>query len=315
MLRILAALAVWIAASLIVASPAAAQNARSWVSGVGDDVNPCTRTAPCKTFAGTISKTAAGGEINCIDPGAFGAVTITKAMTINCEDVEAGVLGSLVSGIIVNAGVNDIVTLRGLDFEGTGNGLNGIRFIAGAALHVQDCTIRNFRSATMNQGNGIFFAPSGNSRLFVTDTVLSDNNVGLLIQPNGGGSARVVLERVQAERNGIGIDSRTTGSTGAGIDLAISDSVAAGSLTRGIGSATGGGPAINVMIESTAVVNNTGAGVTASGAGAIARIGNSIITGNQVAIQEAAGGQVLSYGNNQIAGNNVGTLPSTIPLN
>src|SRR6266702_792603 len=80
---------------LFAAAPAHAQASRTWVSGVGDDANPCRRTAPCKTFAGAISKTATGGEINCIDPGGFGAVTITKSMTIACEDVEAGVLNSL----------------------------------------------------------------------------------------------------------------------------------------------------------------------------------------------------------------------------
>jgi hypothetical protein len=62
---------------------AQAQATRTWVSGVGDDANPCSRTAPCKTFAGAISKTAPCGEISVLDPGGFGAVTITKSITIN----------------------------------------------------------------------------------------------------------------------------------------------------------------------------------------------------------------------------------------
>jgi hypothetical protein len=94
------------------ATSANAQATRTWVSGVGDDANPCSRTAPCKTFAGAISKTAAGGEINCIDAGGFGAVTITKSMTIDCANVEAGVLVSGTNGIIVNAGVGGVVTRR-----------------------------------------------------------------------------------------------------------------------------------------------------------------------------------------------------------
>src|SRR5450631_4581234 len=92
----------------LIASLAQAQATRTWVSGVGDDVNPCSRTAPCKTFAGAISKTAAGGEINCLDPGGFGTVTITKAMTLNCKDVGIGsILAAGVPGITINAGVND----------------------------------------------------------------------------------------------------------------------------------------------------------------------------------------------------------------
>src|SRR5262245_3518643 len=95
------------AACVSFVSLAHAQATRTWVSGVGDDVNPCSRTAPCKTFAGAISKTAAGGEINCLDPGGFGAVTITKSITIDCVHTVGGVLASLVSGIIVNASMTD----------------------------------------------------------------------------------------------------------------------------------------------------------------------------------------------------------------
>src|SRR5688572_17562804 len=89
------------AAMAVTATPASAQATRTWVSGVGDDVNPCSRTAPCKTFAGAISKTAAGGIINCLDPAGYGAVTITKSITIDCEDTQGSILASLVNGVIV----------------------------------------------------------------------------------------------------------------------------------------------------------------------------------------------------------------------
>src|SRR5215218_363048 len=101
-------------APLLAAAPAHAQATRTWVSGVGDDANPCSRTAPCKTFAGAISKTAASGEINVLDPGGFGGVTITKAITIQAIGVSAGVLVSGTNGIIINAGPSDVVSLRGL---------------------------------------------------------------------------------------------------------------------------------------------------------------------------------------------------------
>src|SRR5580765_2249449 len=104
--------------TLGITSLANAQATRTWVSGVGDDVNPCSRTAPCKTFAGAISKTAAAGEINCLDPGGFGAVTITKSMTISCEIGTGGVAASGTNGVIVNANSADVVTINGLDFEG-----------------------------------------------------------------------------------------------------------------------------------------------------------------------------------------------------
>src|SRR5271168_2938804 len=94
------------------ATPASAQATRTWVSGVGDDANPCSRTAPCKTFAGAISKTATGGEIDALDPGGFGALTITKSITIDGGPGIAGVLVSGTNGFTVNAGTSAVVTLR-----------------------------------------------------------------------------------------------------------------------------------------------------------------------------------------------------------
>src|SRR6187399_3007928 len=119
-------------------SSAQAQATRTWVSGVGDDANPCSRTAPCKTFAGAISKTAGGGEINVLDPGGFGGVTITKSMTISSEGFEAGVLVSGTNAIIINATTTSNVVLRGLDIEGLGTGLDGIKVLGGlGSLHVE----------------------------------------------------------------------------------------------------------------------------------------------------------------------------------
>jgi hypothetical protein len=119
-----------ICVAMLGASPAHAQATRTWVSGVGDDANPCTRTTPCKTFAGAISKTAAGGEIDCIDPGGFGAVTITKSIMIDCGGTFGSILAALINGININ-GTGITVTLRNLSINGVGAGLIGINFISG----------------------------------------------------------------------------------------------------------------------------------------------------------------------------------------
>src|SRR5450830_999098 len=104
--------------STLTAGPAAAQATRTWVSGVGDDVNPCSRTAPCKTFAGAISKTAASGEISVLDPGGFGTVTITKSITINGGGIEGSTLNSATNGFIINGAGVDVV-LRNLEVDGS----------------------------------------------------------------------------------------------------------------------------------------------------------------------------------------------------
>jgi hypothetical protein len=183
---------------------AQAQATRTWVSGVGDDVNPCSRTAPCKTFAGAISKTAAGGEINCIDAGGFGAVTIVKSMTIDCANIEAGVVVAGTNGIVVSAGAADVVVLRGLDLMGTvaTPGINGILFNTGGALHVEKCNIREFTQASPN-GNGILFQPTGTSKLFVSDTVLTNNS----------GRQRISLDHAHAGKGQwLGIYGRHIGA-------------------------------------------------------------------------------------------------------
>src|SRR6188472_4026685 len=134
----LLALVIGILSPFLASAPAHAQATRTWVSGVGDDANPCSRTAPCKTFAGAISKTAAGGEIDALDPAGFGAVTITKSITIDGTPFQAGVLASGTNGIIINAGANDVVVLRGLSVEGVSSALNGIRVMNAGAVFVEN---------------------------------------------------------------------------------------------------------------------------------------------------------------------------------
>ena len=152
----------------LLSNAAQAQATRTWVSGVGDDANPCARTAPCKTFAGAISKTAPGGEIDALDPGGFGALTITKAITIDGGGGQvASVLVSGTNGIAVAAGPTDVVTLRNLRINGVGSGLDGIKFLSGAALHIENCNIFGFT------GNGInVVTAAANTDLFVNNTFL-----------------------------------------------------------------------------------------------------------------------------------------------
>src|ERR1700716_4087029 len=144
----LLAIAAGFVVPLMASAPAHAQATRTWVSGVGDDVNPCSRTAPCKTFAGAISKTATGGIINCIDSGGFGAVTIGKNLTIDCRPFLGGVLSGATNAINVN-GAGITVILRGLDIEGApGVGLIGVNILAAAAVHIQECFIYQFQGGS-----------------------------------------------------------------------------------------------------------------------------------------------------------------------
>ncbi|UVO52826.1 right-handed parallel beta-helix repeat-containing protein [Sphingomonas sp. SUN039] len=282
------------------------QATRTWVSGVGDDLNPCSRTAPCKTFAGAISKTAASGEINCLDPGGFGSVTITKALTIACDTTEGGILaaGAGVSGIVVNAAATDAVFLSGLDIHGAGTASNGIRIIAGGSVHIQNSQIHGFRAAS---GVGISFQPSGATQLTVVKTTIANNGSGatgggILIQPTGAsGTGRIVLRNVDVQNNAnIGIRVDTTGNTAAaGVNMSIDGSSSTGNGT-GISVLTPAGTTAAVlMINGVLVANNSGTGIVVNGAAARARVGNSTITSNGVGVSQTGGGIVFTYGNNR----------------
>jgi hypothetical protein len=143
-----------------------AQATRTWVSGVGDDANPCSRTAPCKTFQGAISKTAPAGEINCLDPGGFGAVTITKAITIDCGGTFGSVLVSGTNGIVVSAGSTDVVTLRSLDIQGLGTGISGVSVLAANTVLIEDLRVENFTTSCINVN------ASSNVQLIVRNSTL-----------------------------------------------------------------------------------------------------------------------------------------------
>jgi len=205
-------------------SMAFAQATRTWVSGVGDDVNPCSRTAPCKTFAGAISKTAPGGEISVLDPGGFGGVTITKSLTISGVGVNASILGAGVNGIVINAGVNDVVTLHNLQINGAGTGLIGIRFFAGGALVMEDVRVWGFatgiqteagkttinRSEFSNNRSVAVHAMGGT--LTVENSMIDSNNVG--VQASGAGTVRLSNNSIYDNLTGFGCGGGTLVSAG-----------------------------------------------------------------------------------------------------
>ncbi len=275
------------------ATLASAQASRTWVSGVGDDVNPCSRTAPCKTFAGAISKTAAGGEINTLDSGGFGTVTITKSITIINEGSIGGVLAASTNGFIINApGIH--VVLRGLDVNGFGTGINGIRFLQGASLTVENCRIYGFT------GRGIEATNAAASLMFVKDTTVSGTAGGGIFIT---GPVDTVLDNVRLER---------TGGPGLRVDngeVTVRNSVVAGHASNGIVAAALG--VINA--DNTVISGNSTAGVRA-GSGGLVRLGNSTVIGNTSGLISVGSGAIVSLGNNAVTGNGVdGVFDSTVP--
>lgn len=282
----------------VVASGAAhAQATRTWVSGVGDDANPCSRTAPCKTFAGAISKTAAAGEIDVLDPGGFGAVTVTKAITI---DGGGGVVASAVvsgtNGIVINAGANDVVILRNLKFLGLARspssaGLNGILVNSVGALHIDHCVIENFGQ------NGIQVQTATAAQVFIDGSV-SRGNVGngLNIMATVTES-RVNITNSHFAGNANGILSGDFSKT------SVFGSDASGNSQAGFVALGNGGPATLNLISSIASNNGTN-GVTAGGGSNTSRIRMTNVStlGNTTGLVIGSNGTIYSYGDNKNSG-------------
>jgi hypothetical protein len=315
--------------SLFLSTPAFAQATRTWISGVGDDANPCSRTAPCKTFAGAISKTAATGEINCIDPGGFGGVTITKSITLSCEGVTAGILIAATNGITINAAATDVVRLRGLDLEGLstiGGSLSGINVLNVGALYVTNVKINGFGGtglAAGSNGFGISFTPGSNATLVLDNVELirngnpgsPGNSGGVLIKPGPGVTANVSISNsVIANGSNVGIRADTTGVVGAVINLDIAHNVVTNHGLGVLAKAPAATGTIAAMLSDSQVSLNSVSGVSANGTGATVRVGSSTITGNGTGVGIFNGGTLSSYGTNQLNGNTTdGAFSGTIP--
>jgi hypothetical protein len=289
--------AIAVASSLFaISAPAHAQATRTWVSGVGNDADPCSRTAPCKTFAGAISKTAINGIINCIDSGAYGGVTITKSLTIDCHDVFASILTNqdIPTGITIKIAAGDpkdpwrTVRLRNIDISGAGSGNIGISIMAAAAVVLEDLEVTgNVKQGivdTRNEAQG--------SALTIKNTVVANNagsGISVAAQSN-----TVVLDNVQSLRNTFGL------ALGKNNSAAVARSVFSNNSTAGVET----DPGAQLMLDNS-VVSHNATGITSNG-GPVAFTDSDIVF-NGTAIS----GATTSFGNSRIFGNGAPGLAPT----
>jgi hypothetical protein len=285
-----------------------AQATRTWVSGVGDDVNPCSRTAPCKTYAGAISKTAKDGEISTLDPGGFGAVTITKSITINGTHGQGygSILAALTNGVIINITAADdvrkTVRLTSLNINGASTGIDGVRINAASNVYIEDTIIDGFTNRGINDVR-TSPAATGN-KLIVADTqVRNIVQSGIVVIPGAGVTVTALLENVRS----IGSSSNAGYAQSGSVKSTLNNSFFAGNFTSGV-FADGTGGEVTVL---NCVVSHNGTGITATSP-AIVRLSESTLTNNTTSIPVASQPQVRSTspGTNRITGNGTNNLPT-----
>jgi hypothetical protein len=291
---------------LIASAMTHAQATRTWVSGVGDDVNPCSRTAPCKTFAGAISKTAIAGEIDVLDPGAYGIVTITKSIIIDGGGMFAPILSSgSPSGVVVNLTTgNDVdpekrVVLRRLSLNGTGScgagcgassGLRGINALNFKTLDVENCYIQNFTTVGIDVNLG---TPS--SSVSVKDTNINNTVTGVQLTTGyASGYVGGMFDRVRVENGTNGIIAKDRAY------ITISESTFANNSMVGV-AIQAPSNAAGVNLENVVLFNN-GTGIAAGGVGTKVDLSNTSVLNSFTGIS-SGGGIINSHGNNRFANN------------
>ena len=316
-----ASLIVTLAASL--PTTAYAQNFISFVASTGSGT-ACTRAAPCSFIPDAIAATETGGSVKCLDSGPFPTgFTISRTITIDCGDNGGTLVADAGNSITVN-GAGIVVILRNLTLLGYGasglpSGKIAINFLTGAALHVENVRISGYQNSP---AFGIKFAPgTAGSQLQVSDSTITENGSGsagggIVVSPQAGGSAQVILNRVTVAKNVFGIVADGTGST-AGINMTISDSVSDANSQDGIVATTpGGGAPIGVAVKNTRSTNNGGFGIRSIGPNVTVRADRATVTGNGIGLGFfGAGGALLSSGNNFVEANGTnGAFSGTVTL-
>jgi hypothetical protein len=288
---------------LLPAVPALAQAARTFVSAAGSDSNNCTNVAsPCRHFAAAYAKTAAEGEIDVLDPANYGELTINQGISVQGHGWASVSAVSGGASITINGG--DKINISGVILDGGGVASStGILFFAGGTLNLRDSVIRNFTTY------GVIFQPNSStqSQLFVSNTLLSDNDLGIFIVPSGSGTTSGVLDHVDIENSGnAGLSINTSAQT---INVTVTDSVSANNAVDGIVADSTGGTPISIMVRNSTIANNVANGMNALDTATIL-VTRSTITGN------GAGwaGNVTSYADNNIDGNSNGNTAPPNPL-
>jgi len=286
--------------TLAFVSIAQGQATRTWVSGVGDDANPCSRTAPCKTFAGAISKTAKDGEIDALDPAGFGAVTITKSITIDGSATGvAGLLNALTNGVIINitdgADVRKSVTLRAISINGGGSGVDGVKIFAATKVFVENCYITGQNGSP---GNGIEDIRTALSSLEVNNTtIINCNGSGIKVDPSSGSN------QINVHISNSRLQGNTSSGVffGSNVHAVLYNSVSTQNAVAGVFAQQTAGGSTDVVVDSCQVSANV-AGFQANTSSSIIRVSNSTAVHNLNLAVVAGGGQVSSYGNNNTNG-------------
>jgi len=283
--------------------PAEAAETHTWVAANGSNANPCTRAFPCATFLQAYNSTFAGGEIRCADAGDFGGLTITKSITVDCED---NIASAAFAHFTVNVTGTDVVMLKGLDIHAyrssQASGVAGVIFTGAGLLQLENVKIRGWQGG----GGGLLFQPTGPAKLVMSNSTVADNGTGgnILVRPTtgvDGAGVAALFDRVTVAGSVFGIKADGSGQAAGQIDVDVRDSVAAHHGNNGFIAASDAGQApIHYKITRSTGFNNGSFGAVATGAQAFMIVSGSSLTKNGTGLAQLSGSTVATYTNNDV---------------
>jgi hypothetical protein len=277
------------------AAPAQAQSPRTFVSAAGNDSNPCSFAAPCRHFQAAVNATSLGGEVDALDPAGYGPIIISQAVTIEGQGWSYIAPPTNGNGITINA-VSGNVAIHGISLNGVGiSNSAGIVFGSGDSLEIRDSVIRNCASF------GISITPNALSKFSISNTLVSNNAIGIEVEPSGSVTFEGVLDHVRMENNGSGV--RVLTMFGSHVILMVSDSVSANNFINGLDIQTNGASESDVMVRNSTITNNGNAGLHTNETGVFVRVSRSTIVRNTIGWEANNGAVVTSYGDNNIDNN------------
>jgi hypothetical protein len=293
----------------LVSDPAQAQ--RVFVSATGNDGNPCSFAAPCRSFQHAHDVSAANGEIDVLDPGGYGPVTITKAISIQGHGFSGISVPSGGTGITINPTVGlstTAVHLNGLLIEGSQVGATGIAFLSGASLTVENCIVRNLT------GDGLGFVPSATNpqKLAVSNSYFNDNFNGISFDPRNVAAAQPITASIDRTGfyNNLSIGLWVFGADGVGtLTVAVTDSTAANNGLDGFAVQSAVNQSATNLSLTHVLIEGNKTGV-AVGSNATLWLAQSTLTGNTTAGFNNTGGTLNTFQDNYSTknGSNTGSI-------
>jgi hypothetical protein len=293
---------------------------RVYVGLAGNDSNPCTLGAPCRTIAPALAAVDDGGQVWLLDSANYNLATvqITKSVTI---EALPGAIGSFLAlgGPAFNVATSSVkLVLRNLvirSFPGAGS-TDGVHATAATSVIIDKCTLSDLPgkavfiggalslqvrdSEIRNAGSSGIELSAGGASATLTRVTLAGNYTALEVNP-ATGTVKYNIRDSLFTGNVFGIDMNGTGASS--IVAVIATSQIVDSTLDGVSNGTNG--TVFLTMTGNVVANNKRDGIYAP-PNTTAILSDNTVAGN-IRYGLAADGNAYVAGTNVVKSNGTDT--------